>query len=91
MVGCRRRVPSGNQGDRGGRIISAGDVVICSRASSSKRRAQLNPPSGWFQSMRCRLWTTLPLATMRMPRSTKWCELRPELEVILEWPFGIDR
>ena len=48
-----------------------------SRAALSKRRAQSNPPSGWLQSTRRRLWTTFPLPMINTPRERSGASFAP--------------
>ena len=54
-----------------------GSSPTTARASSSKRCAQANPWSGWEPSMRPKLCTTLPLATISTPRSRSGARRSP--------------
>ncbi len=75
VVGCRDRLWEVS-------VILQGDDVSGRRRHRHLGRVieatgPVEPPSGWFQSMRRRLWTTLPLPTMKMPRSRSGASLAP--------------
>ena len=71
--------------------ISSGASVMKAIAASLNRCAQSKPASGWLQSTRRRLCTTLPLATISTPRSRSGASAAPERDVVGERLVGVDR